>query len=415
MNKPERKPPESSGGPGRRARKVTAGYGVLLLALCAYPAYRLAVSAPGIISGGQTALSLPPQGPEAPPVQGRGQGDWPTTDMTASMLSEAPLRAMEKEIRSGQFQKITSVLIARRGKLAYEAYFDEPAAEALRDTRSVTKTVTGVLVGIAVARGLLPGVDAGVLKFFPDKRPLKNPHPLKERITVEDFLTMSSALDCDDNNKNSPGNEERMYETEDWVRFSLDLPVRQLDGGGRNRRGGARERQFSYCTGGVTTLGGVLERATGEPVVEFARKNLFEPLGIARAEWQFSPAGQAQTGGGLRLRSRDLLKLGQLYANGGVWNGTPVVPPDWVRTSARAHVRVRDDTAYGYLWWLRTYESGGEKYEVYYMTGNGGNKVAVVPELDAVVTITSTNFNTPGMHEQTDRLLTQYILASFKR
>jgi CubicO group peptidase (beta-lactamase class C family) len=159
----------------------------------------------------------------------------------------------------------------------------------------------------------------------------------------------------------------------------------------------------------------VLERAAGAAVPEFARKNLFDPLGIEQAVWQFSPAGQAQTGGGLRLTSRDLLKLGQLYAGGGVWNNTPVVSAGWVAKSVRPHVRVKEGTEYGYLWWLREYESGGKRFAAFYMAGNGGNKVAVVPALDLVVVVTSTNYNADGMHEQTDRLLTDYALAAAAR
>lgn len=392
--------------------KVRAAGGLLLLALCAYPIYRLAAGFGVFTNGRPDASSLQPREALASPTQGPGKNDWPTTDMRASKISAAHIRAMEEDIRSGRTPKISSVLIARHGKLAYEAYFDGSTAAALRDTRSVPKSVTGMLVGIAIDRGLLPGVGARVQKFFPDKEPVLNPHPKKEKITVEDFLTMSSVLDCDDGDKNSPGNEDKMYETHDWVRFAPALPVRELPGGARRRGGAATGRVFRYCTAGVTTLGGVLERATGASVVEFARKNLFDPMGIEQAEWQFSPAGQAQTGGGLRLRSRDLLKLGQLYANGGVWNGTRVVSESWVRASTRAHVRVNEDTEYGYLWWLREFQSGGKKYAVYYMAGNGGNKVAVVPELGAVVTITSTNYNAQGMHEGTDRLLREYILAS---
>lgn len=118
------------------------------------------------------------------------------------------------------------------------------------------------------------------------------------------------------------------------------------------------------------------------------------------------------TGGGLALTGRDLLKLGQLYLDGGVWKDTRVLSEDWVRASVRPHVRVDDETEYGYLWWLRRFASGGERFEAYLMQGNGGNKVAVLPALDLVAVITSTNYATRGMHEQTDRLLCEYILAS---
>lgn len=112
------------------------------------------------------------------------------------------------------------------------------------------------------------------------------------------------------------------------------------------------------------------------------------------------------------MRSRDLLKLGQLYLNRGRWNRTIVIDEDWVARSIQPHVRIDEQTEYGYLWWLRTFESGERPHRAYYMSGNGGNKVAVFPDDEMVVVITSTNYNTRGMHEQTDRILTEYVLQA---
>jgi len=132
--------------------------------------------------------------------------DWRTIAPASAGLSENRLAAMTQAIRAGEFKDITSVLIARGGALAYETYFDKDGAATLRNTRSATKTVTGMLVGIAIAKGLVRGVDAPVFAFFPDKHPVQYPDPRKEKITIEDFLTMGSLLECDDQNDVSRGN-----------------------------------------------------------------------------------------------------------------------------------------------------------------------------------------------------------------
>jgi len=243
------------------------------------------------------------------------------------------------------------------------------------------------------------------VSFFSDKRPFANPDPRKEAITVEDFLTMSSALECNDWNDESRGNEERMYVEKDWVKFTLDLPVRTPPD--------AKEgRSFSYCTAGVGTLGGVVERATKMPLADFAKKALFAPLGISNATFRYSPVGLAFTGGGLELRSRDLLKLAQLYLDGGTWNGARVVSESWVKRSLMPHARIDDKTEYGYLWWLRSFSANGKTWPVFFMSGNGGNKVVVVPDLRLVAVLSSVNYNAKGMHVVTDRLLQDHVLAA---
>jgi CubicO group peptidase (beta-lactamase class C family) len=319
---------------------------------------------------------------------------------------------MESAIRSGDFKKIGSVLIARHGKLIYEAYFDGDAT-TLRDTRSATKSITEILIGIAIQERKLSGVDARVLALLPERaRKMQNPDPRKEKITVEDFLTMSSPLECDDWNDASRGNEERMYVVEDWAQFILDLPIRGRMHLGEQVEAPPYGRYFSYCTGGVFTLSEVLQKVTGVRTDRYAQEKLFGPLGITDAEWVYSPMNIPQTGGGLRFSSRDLLKIAEMYHAGGQWQGSRIVDESWVRASIQPHARIDDETEYGYLWWLKSFNSGGKSNAAYLMNGNGGNKVAVFPALDLAVVITSTNFNTRGMHEQTDKLLTDYILAA---
>ncbi|HVR44779.1 MAG TPA: serine hydrolase [Thermoanaerobaculia bacterium] len=332
------------------------------------------------------------------------------SSLQASSPSPPTLRAMEDAIASGELKKITSVVLAQDGRIVYERYF-EGNASTLRDTRSATKTITGMLTGIAIDRGLVSGAGARLLPLL-GLKPRENPDPRKGEITIEDLLTMSSLLECDDWNSFSRGNEERMYLIEDWARFTIDLPIKGFPPWATTPQDSPYGRSFSYCTAGVFTLGQALARAAGVPLDELAREHLFEPLGIERLEWMYSPLGYAQAGGGLRMTSRDLLQLARLYADRGARGGRQIVPETWVETSTRPHVAVDDEVEYGYLWWLRDFTAKGRAHRAYYMSGNGGNKVAVFPELDLVVVITSTNFNTRGMHEQTDRMLEEFVLPA---
>lgn len=332
-----------------------------------------------------------------------------------NVVGEPRFQEMAAAIEAGDFGQITSVVVARGDDLLYEGYFDDGGADGVRNTRSATKTVTGMLIGIAIDRGLLSGVDAKVLDSFADMRPLQNPDPRKSEITIEDFLTMSSLLECDDWNQFSRGNEERMYLVEDWTRFALDLPIRGFPAWVPEPADSPYGRSFSYCTAGVVALGDLLERATPMPLPEFADQTLFKPLGIEIADWQFAPTGTAMTGGGLGLRSRDLLKLGQLYLDAGNWNGDQVVPADWVAASIKPRAEIDAETEYGYLWWLETFATGDRSFRSYFMSGSGGNKVLVFPDLDAVIVITSTNFGLRNAHELTESLLTDYLLPTIAR
>ena len=211
---------------------------------------------------------------------------------SATSLRASELPALTVAITHGDFVKITSVVAEQHGQIVTEQYFEGSGRDALNDVRSAGKSVTALAVGLAIADQRLAGVDTRVMSAFSDLAPFAHPSPAKEEITVEDLLTMSSAFDCDDWNDVSPGNEERMYESPNWTRFVVDLPVKanyKRDSDGRGR--------FSYCTAGAFLLGQLIQRVTGERVDHYIEHQLFSPLGIDRVSWRFSPSGEVLTGG----------------------------------------------------------------------------------------------------------------------
>src|SRR4029077_17945879 len=234
------------------------------------------------------------------------------------------------------------------------------------------------------------------------------PHPGKDQLIIEDLLTMSSCLECDDWNGFSAGHEERMHLREDWVRFALELPVRGYAPWTTKPEDLPYGRAFSYCTAGVVLLGALLERAVGESLADFAMRELLAPIGVDRAEWPVAPLGHTSAAGGLLLSSRSLLALVTLYLDLGVYDGCQVVPDAWVRASTTPHVRIDERTEYGSLWWLRKLAG----VRTVYMSGMGGNRVHLFPDLDTVAVVTSANFGRRDAHALTDALLAEHIIPA---
>jgi CubicO group peptidase (beta-lactamase class C family) len=332
------------------------------------------------------------------------------------VLTDADRAAITADIADGRYGTVTSVLVLSEGEPVYEAYFEDTDAGTLRDTRSVTKTITGMAVGAAIADGDL-SLDTRVATLFAELEPFANPDPRKDAITVEDLMTMSSVMECNDWNEYSRGNEERMYVVEDWSRFFWDLPVRGFPAWQTPPGDSPYGRAFSYCTAGVQLLGEVVERATGERFTDYAERRILNPLGVTELAWPRNGVGQAHMGGGLRLTTRALGAVGELQRRRGAQDGRQILPRTWVEASATAKASIpnTDDWDYGYLWWLLPYEVDGAAYRAETMTGNGGNRVMVLPELGVTLVYTSTDYNTQGMHERAEAFFQDEIVARLSR
>ena len=341
---------------------------------------------------------------------------WLTASLADVGMDAGPITALIEKILTADLQDnpldIHSLLIARHGKLVLEEYFYGQTREQTHDTRSASKTYGPVLVGIARDRGVKIGPETPVYSLFPQYKPFGNWDDRKDRVTLQNLMTMTSGLACDDNDESSPGQEDNMQEQRaqpDWYKYTLDLPQIQDPGGDR----------AIYCSAGMNLIGGALRNATGSWLPEFFDEHLARPLQFSTYHMNLTPTGEAYMGGGLAIRPRDEIKLGQLYLSGGLWNGRRIVSSKWVEESTAPHsnfVPMMDidlDHRYGYGWDINTLKTPGHVYRSFAAGGNGGQVVVVIPELDMVVAFNGGSYGEfTKWYRWSLELVPQYIIPA---
>jgi len=324
---------------------------------------------------------------DPPPVE-MGDG-WAVSTPAAEGMDAARLHALGERIGGGGYGQVTSVLVARHGRLVWERYAGGWAAERAHTLQSVSKSVTSLLAGIAAGEGRL-SVDSPVAGFFPDYQPIQNLDARKAAMRVEDLLTMRTGLDWSEAVYEGSPLQQLNNSTGDWVRMVVDWPMREQPG-----------TRWEYVSGGVIVLGGIIGRAEGERVDSFAAERLFEPLGMRGYQWYRNPStGFPHTGGGLLLRPRDALKIGQLVLDAGRWNGRQIVPAAWIEASTRRIVSFprslgRHRVDYGWLWWIGSLDDPmnprPEPGDVIVASGSGGQWIFIVPRYGLVMIATGGN------------------------
>jgi CubicO group peptidase (beta-lactamase class C family) len=362
-----------------------------------------------------------PEVPDAPEASPRGSSDlswvehapallddeWRTARPSEEGLNTEVLGALVTTIGAGELEFTHSILIARRGKLVFEEYFYGFDRETRHDMRSASKTVTSTLVGLAVQEGRIDGSKSAMLPYFQQYRRYDNWDDRKADISVRNLLTMSSGLDANDSDRESVAAEgayQSQTEQPDWVKLALDAPM-IADPGSQPLYGGANP----------LILGGILANVVDEPVEWFAHRTLFGPLGIDDYRFFLDPTGIPYMGGGMYMRPRDMAKYGQLYLNGGTWNGRRILSEEWIRESWGKYGRLapldRNGHQYGYLWWHHQYQVGDRLIETVEARGNGGQYIFVVPSLEMVVVITSGNFQN-GRTRQPEEIMQRWVLPA---
>jgi CubicO group peptidase (beta-lactamase class C family) len=319
-------------------------------------------------------------------------------------FNKKKIEMLNTNIANYNLKEITSVIVIYDKKLLLEEYFNDADRSSLHDTRSATKSFTSTLMGIAIKDGYIKNENQTLNKFY-DLKKFANYDPKKDSVKIKDLLTMSSAFNGSDQNSDSPGNEENMYPTDNWVKFTLDLA---MDNSKTN--GG----KWDYFTAGVVLLGDIINKSVPEGLEKYADEKLFKPLNIKNYQWQYTPQKVANTAGSLQMTSLDYAKYAQLYKNNGVWDGKQILPADWVQKTLTHQIQIpeRENQFYSYLFWNKTFTYKGINYETYYCAGNGGNEFMVFKDLPLVIIITSKAYNKPYGHPQADKIVLDYILPS---
>ena len=343
-----------------------------------------------------SSLSGPAQPTSNPTPPAESAAYWPTETWRTSIpeqqgMDSARLGEMLDQIQQEGYP-IHGIAVVRNGYLVMEAYVYPFRAEDRHYIASCTKSFVSALIGIALEQGYLDNVDHKLLDLFPD-RTVANISGQKEAITLEHLLTMSSGLDWPGAKLNE-SLQAQMTHSQDWVQFVLNRPMAQEPG-----------RQFRYNSGGSHLLAATIRQTTGQTPLEFARKNLFGPLGITNVYWPADPTGLNVGGGGLELRLTDLARFGYLYLQEGVWEGQAVLPAEWVAASTTAQIETGYlDYQYGYQWWVDP--AGG-----YHAQGYGGQYIFVIPELNMVVVFVS-GFTDAEMETVPTDLLKTFIIPA---
>lgn len=321
-----------------------------------------------------------------------------------SQYDKKKIEELNKSIHQNSFKAITSIVVIKEGKLLLEEYFNKADRNTLHDTRSVGKSFASVLMGIAIKEGYIKDENQTLNTFY-DLTKFSNYSVKKDSVKLKDLLTMSSAFNGSDSNSESPGNEENMYPTDNWVKFALDLPMDSLKSNGK---------QWDYFTAGVVLLGDILNKSVPEGLEKYAEKKLFKPLNIDKYQWQYTPQNVVNTAGGLQMTSLEFAKIGQLYKNKGQWKGQQIVPTEWINKTFTRQIQIteREHEFYGYLFWNKTYTVNGKNYETFYCAGNGGNKIFIFKDVPLTIVITAKAFNRPYGHSQVDKMMEDYILPA---
>ncbi len=387
-----------------------------------------------------TSPCLPTSGPLAAQEALWPTDGWALATPASQSLDPAPLEAIHREVRAGTYGLIDRLVVVRNGRLVtshrYENDYRQISrgetrsglgcgwetcereeevhqynylhpdfhphhqGQDLHSLQSVTKSVTATLIGVAIQRGDIPGLDTPLLSFFQDYD-LSGVDPRLHDATLEDLLTMRSGIEWHEQDRplDETNTTIQLEWSEDWIQFTLDQPMDAAPG-----------TKWAYNSGGSHLMSGVIRAATGRFVDAYAEAHLFGPLGIRSYHWKKTPGGYPDTEGGLYLEAEQLAKVGYLYLNEGVWDGERILPAGWSVRATEEHVPEVNSAGfgYGYQWWRL---DRGD-VQVWAGLGFGGQYLLILPQHELIGVVNSWNLFGAGQTNILGPFLTALIDAA---
>ena len=292
-------------------------------------------------------------------------------------------------IASDQYPNIDGVLVSKNNKLLFEEYFNGFERDSLHETRSSFKSITSLLAGIAVDQGLF-AVNDEIQQYITEWK-----NDPRGKITVKHLLEMKSGLACENFSDVGPDCEGEMYETDDWLNYILNIPLRHTPG-----------TKWEYTSMEPDLIGIIIYRTSNMTLMDFADKYLFGPLGIEQCQWEITPDGRGYAAGSSYMKPIDMLKIAQLVSDKGIWKGQQIISKAWIEESTNCQSDVDmsflywsgikdakpESARHGYFWYREVLEYGNIKTEALFASGNGGQYMMILEDYDTVLTFTGSNY-----------------------
>lgn len=323
--------------------------------------------------------------------------------LPAQAQTDRRFEAVLAERDHDEHPDLRAVVVLRDGRVVAERYYNGETADGLHDIRSAGKSVTALLVGIARDRRLIASVEDRVDRYWPEAR-----GSAIGDVRLADVLTMRSGLAAFDEDPTSPGNEDKLDEAPDPLAFTLAVPRADPPGSA-----------YRYNSLTSYVAGIVVARAANQSMADFAAANLFRPLGITRWRWASDVAGVTKGQGNLWLTARGFATIGEMVRAGGVWRGRRIVSAAWLRDALTPRVAISDSDpyadGYGYFWYAKTHDIAGTPVQVSFASGNGGNKIYMIPSRHMVVAITSRAYGRGYGQRRSEAILKALLAADLAR